>query len=134
MAPYTPITPCRIMDTRVAGGALANREIRDVRVTGDGADFAAQGGLADGCGIPAEATAIEASITAVDPSDSGFFRAWPTGESMPNATFMNFDRGMDITNTGSITIDPDDDQYLRIRDFGGTSHYVIDIQGYWLPA
>ena len=143
MESYTPITPCRIMDTRVAGGALGDREIRDVRVTGDGPDFAAQGGLAGGCGIPAEATAIEASVTAVDPSDSGFFRAWPTGESMPNATFMNFDRGMDITNTGSLALAPSTisgapattsdvvgDQ-LRIRSFGGPAHYVIDVQGYF---
>ena len=131
---YVAITPCRIVDTRQAGGALVDREIRDVEVVGDGPGFAAQGGLPDGCGIPTDTVAVEASIAAVDPTDSGFFRAWPFGQSMPNATFMNFDRGMDITNTGSITIDPDDDQYLRIRDFGGTSHYVIDIQGYWLPA
>ena len=132
--PYTAITPCRILDTRVAGGRLIDREIRDVRVTGSGAALAAQGGLAGGCGIPDGATAVEASITAVDPLDSGFFRAWPAGESMPNATFMNFDRGMDITNTGSVTIALDvasEASELRIRNFGGASHYVIDIQGYF---
>ncbi|MEZ5203500.1 MAG: hypothetical protein R2701_03700 [Acidimicrobiales bacterium] len=127
--PYVPITPCRIVDTRVVGGRLGDREIRDIQVTGDGSVFAAQGGKANGCGIPAGATAVEASITAVDPLDSGFFRAWPTGESMPNATFMNFDRGMDITNTGSVTIAPSGQ--LRIRNFGGSSQYVIDIQGYF---
>ena len=74
-------------------------------------------------------------MTAVDPADSGFFRAWPNGESMPNATFMNFDRGMDITNTGAITINPEGtgDRHLRIRNFGGSSHYVVDIQGYFVP-
>ena len=60
---------------------------------------------------------------------------------MPNATFMNFDRGMDITNTGAITIDGGDPQMsgnaeasrdeVRLRNFGGNSHYVIDIQGYY---
>ncbi|MCB0970753.1 MAG: hypothetical protein KDA97_04435 [Acidimicrobiales bacterium] len=136
-ARYVPIVPCRIVDTRQAGGPLADREIREVTVAGDGPAFAAQGGLAGGCDIPNGTVAIEASITAVDPADSGFFRAWPYGESLPNATFMNFDQGMDITNTGSVTIStPDfyDDtattDHLRIRNYGGTSHYVVDIQGY----
>src|SRR5690606_19190880 len=54
--------------------------------------------------------------------------------------FMNFDTGMDITNTGSITIASTDEDppnnlngprdQLRIRNFGGPAHYVIDIQGY----
>ncbi|MCA9134980.1 MAG: cadherin-like domain-containing protein, partial [Planctomycetales bacterium] len=103
-AVYVPITPCRIVDTRIVGGPLGNREIRDYAVSGSGNAFAQQGGQADGCGIPEGALAVEASVTAVSPADSGFFRAWPSGTSMPNATFMNFDRGMDITNTGSITI------------------------------
>ncbi|MCB0972242.1 MAG: fibronectin type III domain-containing protein, partial [Acidimicrobiales bacterium] len=84
---YHPITPCRILDTRIAEGPLANREIRDVQVTDDGYDIADQGGNPDGCPIPEDADAVEASVTAVSPSDSGFFRAWPTDESMPNATF-----------------------------------------------
>ena len=131
---YVAITPCRIVDTRQAGGSLANREIRDVQVLGAGSGFAAQGGKANGCDLPTDAVAVEASVTAVDPADSGFFRAWPSDESMPNATFMNFDRGMDITNTGSLTIDADDEtDHLRIRNFGGRSHYVIDIQGYFVP-
>jgi alpha-tubulin suppressor-like RCC1 family protein len=133
---YVAITPCRVVDTRIAGGTLADREIRDYEISGKPMDIAAQGGQAQGCAIEGEVLAVEASITAVSPDDSGFFRAWPTGQSMPNATFMNFDRGMDITNTGSIavnTTDPDDGQ-LRVRNFGGRAHYVIDIQGYWTEA
>ncbi|MCA9135028.1 MAG: S8 family serine peptidase, partial [Planctomycetales bacterium] len=74
-AVYVPITPCRILDTRIAQGPLDNREIRDVQVRGTGNAFAAQGGKANGCAIPNGATAVEASVTAVDPADSGFFRA-----------------------------------------------------------
>ena len=105
-ATYEPITPCRIVDTRQAGGRFDDREIRDYRVTGEGQVFADQGGKAGGCDIPSGVSAVEASITAVDPLDSGFFRAWPTGESMPNATFMNFDEGMDITNTCLLYTSP----------------------------
>ena len=100
----------------------------------DTARVEAQGGKAGGCDIPYGTVAIEASVTSVDPADSGFFRAWPAGESMPNATFMNFDEGMDITNTGSLTIEPGEPQHLRIRNFGGTSHYVVDLQGYFVGS
>ncbi|MCB0962790.1 MAG: hypothetical protein KDA98_05700, partial [Acidimicrobiales bacterium] len=140
---YVPITPCRVLDTRIAGGKLDDREIREVLITVDGL-IGAQGGKPDGCNIPGGIAAVEASITAVDPDDSGFFRAWPATESMPNATFLNFDRGMDITNTGSVTIDAvlsgaalsggGPASELKIRDFGGASHYVIDIQGYYPTA
>ena len=45
---YTPLTPCRIIDTRVAGGAIAAGATRDFLVTGT--SFASQGGSATGCG------------------------------------------------------------------------------------
>ncbi|MCB0971216.1 MAG: hypothetical protein KDA97_06815 [Acidimicrobiales bacterium] len=134
-AAYVPLTPCRVVDTRQpgAGGALGNREIRDYQVAGSGGGFASQGGNAGGCGIPDGAVGVEASITAVDPADSGFFRAWPSGESMPNATFMNFARGEDITNTGSVTLaTTEGDDHLRVRNFGGSAQYVIDVQGYYV--
>ena len=75
---------------------------------------------------------MKAPITAVGPSDSGFFRAWPSGQSMPNATFMNIARTQDITNTVSVTMAMTGADDLPVRNFGGTSHYVIDIQGYYL--
>jgi hypothetical protein len=49
---YTPVTPCRIIDTRPpgAGGALAPGAPRDFHVAGT-AGFDTQGGNAGGCGI-----------------------------------------------------------------------------------
>ena len=126
------MSPCRIVDTRQAGGAFSNREIRDYVVAGSGAAFAAQGGLAGGCGIPDGASAVEASVTAVSPAVGGFFRAWPGDESMPNATFMNMSPRVDITNTGSIAVAASGSDDLTVRNFGGSSHYVIDVQGYWV--
>ena len=42
-----------------------------------------QGGTTGGCAIPAGATAVEASVSAVTPSASGFSRAWPAGTAQP---------------------------------------------------
>ena len=43
----------------------------DALVRGEGGRFAAQGGQADGCEVPLDAVAVEASVTAVGPADSG---------------------------------------------------------------
>ncbi|MCB0996276.1 MAG: hypothetical protein KDB21_14360, partial [Acidimicrobiales bacterium] len=126
---YSSITPCRVVDTRqTSAGAFVNREIRTFQVAGSGVVFAAQGGQTNGCGIPSGAVAVEASITAVSPSGSGFFRAWPAGESMPNATFLNYAAGQDITNTGTIPLGDGD---MTVRNFGSSAQYVIDIQGFY---
>ena len=47
---YTPVTPCRIIDTRLGGGIMAANTTRDFLVTGT--DYSAQGGSATGCGVP----------------------------------------------------------------------------------
>jgi hypothetical protein len=130
---FVPLTPCRVVDTRVTGGAFADREIRAYEVAGSGSAFAAQGGKAGGCGIPAEATAVEASVSAVSPSGPGFFRAYPADQPMPTATFLNFAASQDITNTGAIALATTGTTDLKARNFGGTSQYVIDVQGYYAP-
>ena len=56
---FVPITPCRIIDTREAGGKLsAVTGSRVFDVAGSGPTFAAQGGKAGGCGIGEGATTV----------------------------------------------------------------------------
>src|SRR5437773_6789195 len=47
---YTPVPPCRIIDTRLAGGLIPAGGTRSFRATGAG--FAGQGGIAGSCGVP----------------------------------------------------------------------------------
>src|SRR5262245_24623832 len=54
---FSPVNPCRIIDTRLAGGPIAGGTQRSFVVTGS-ADFEAQGGTAGGCGIPDGAAAV----------------------------------------------------------------------------
>ncbi len=62
---YTPVTPCRIVDTRIAvEGALAAGAARTFDV--DSSNLAEQRGRATGCGIPlAVAQAVTMTIVAV---------------------------------------------------------------------
>ena len=129
-ARYVAVVPCRVVDTRVAGGALASGVERDFAVTGSGS-LASQGGAVGGCGVPVGAVAVEASVTAVAPSGVGYARLWPAGSSMPNATFLNFGRGQAVTNTGALSLAGSGAKQLSLRSFGGPSGYMIDILGYY---
>jgi hypothetical protein len=127
---YVSITPCRVVDTRVAGGALAAGAERSWVVTGS-AGYASQGGNAASCGIPVGALAVEASVSAITPATEGFTRIWPAGTAQPNATFLNFVAGQHITNTGTIPMATTGAKQLTLHNYAGTTHYVIDIEGYW---
>ncbi|HXH55776.1 S8 family serine peptidase, partial [Iamia sp.] len=134
---YSSITPCRVVDTRAsgAGGAFTAGQQRSFQVAGTGPGFAAQGGTAGGCTIPTGAVAVEASITAVGPTGTGYTRAWPAGTPLPGATFLNYPTGTSITNTGTIPITTTAAiSDMAVQTFGAGTHIVIDIQGYFFPA
>jgi subtilisin family serine protease len=135
-ARYVPLAPCRLADTRVGGGGpLGVNGQRVLQVTGGGGGFAAQGGKAGGCAIPAGAVAVEAAVTVVDPSTNGFARAFAAGASAPNATFVNHAKGQSTTNTGPLPLAPAGTQHLTLANYGGPAHYVVDAQGYYVdPA
>jgi len=86
---YTPVTPCRIIDTRLAGGPIAGGTTRDFRVTGT--DLSAQGGSATGCGIPSgPATAAVINFVAVTPAGPGDLRITPFGTPMTTLSSTAF--------------------------------------------
>ena len=132
---YVPVIPCRVVDTRNADdGPLAPSGQRSFQVTDTPGGFAPQGGNAAGCGIPTGATAVEASVSAVSPTTVGFLRVWPDGGPVPNATFLNWSgNGWSITNTGSVPLSATG--RVATRNYSGrTTHVVIDVNGYYLPA
>ena len=130
---FVSITPCRIVDTRQAGGKLQVGAARTFDVRGGGGSFAAQGGKAGGCAIPDSATGIEATVTAVDAA-SGFLRLWPAGQSQPNATFLNYDDAFNVSNTGALKVCDffcSGSADVTARAYGNATHLVIDVQGYY---
>ena len=136
---FVPVSPCRIIDTRVAGGALAANETRSFEVTGS-SNFAAQGGSASGCGIPIGAVdplapAVVINFVAVGPSGPGDLRAWEFNQAIPTASVINYSNisGLNIANgvvvpaAGVATLDKD----ISVRaDVSGT-HLVADVTGYF---
>ncbi len=132
-AVYVSVAPCRIVDTRSGTGtngtpfsSLATRTY----YVGGTFGFAPQGGHSGGCGIPVGATAITATLTAVNPSHSGYLRAWPNGQSEPTATLVNY--GTFSTGSGAtVPINQSSAYALKVRNYGGPTDVVIDVTGYY---
>ena len=94
---YTPVAPCRIIDTRNAGGPIAGNATRNFLVAGT-TGFESQGGHTGGCGIPDDATSVMINFIAVGGTTSGHLRAWPFGGTKPDASIVNFGPGQNIAN------------------------------------
>ena len=75
---YTPVTPCRVFDSRVSAGGpgpIAANTQRNVYVVGT-LNFPTQGGVAGGCGVPVGATSAIINFVTVLPAGAGDIRAW----------------------------------------------------------
>ena len=130
---YTPVQPCRIIDTRNAGGAIGAGFTRSFKAI-DSANFTAQGGSATNCGtLGFRATAVAVTLTAVTPTGPGFATAFPFGTTQPTASTINYTAGA-IVNNGLILPIPNP---VAASDFTlftlAQSDYVADIVGYFAP-
>ena len=134
-ASFVPITPCRVVDTRVAPGRLSAGEELEFDVRDGFLEY--RGGNPEGCGVPDGAVAVEASFTAVEPAGAGFLRVWRYGDEEPasTGTVLNFTPGQNITNTGTIPISaPRGVWDGSLRLFGASSDLVVDVNGYFITG
>ncbi len=131
---YTPVAPCRILDTRnVAAGAIAANSSRNFVAFGV-SSFAGQGGSATNCGVnPLAATAVAINLTAVTPATAGFATAYPFGTTRPVAASVNYAAGAIVNNALIVqTPNPIASFDFTVYTFA-QSHYVADIVGYFAP-
>jgi hypothetical protein len=128
---YTPVTPCRLVDTRVAGGASSPRAARAFSATQTSL-IAAAGGNAAGCGIPVGPEALALTLTAVAPPQVGNLVAYADGSPVPLASALNFLAGQIIANTTVVpstsTLGPNFDIF---NNSDGATDVVVDIVGYF---
>jgi len=112
---YT-VTPCRILDTRLAG-TLPFSATRDVNVT------------AAPCGVPATARAFLFNATAIPSGSLGFLTMWPQGQSLPLAATLNAFDGA-ITNNMAIIPTTNGSVSTFASD---ATHLVLDAFGFFAP-
>lgn len=131
---FTPINPCRIIDTRVAGGTITANTSRNFRGV-NSANFTSQGGSATDCGtLGLSASALALNVTAVTPNAAGYATVFPFGTAQPLASSVNYNAGAVVANSVIAPIpNPLQASDFTIYSFA-QSHYVVDIVGYFAPA
>ena len=134
---FLPVTPCRFIDTRNAGGAFYSGETRVVYSYGTAAKIGTEQGVnPDGCGNVywGVAKAVLINIVAVDAIGQGWLTVWPYGVAKPLAGGLNYGpkSGDPISNAFSIGADT---AYSKINIYAHKqTHVVGDIMGiYYEP-
>ena len=126
------VLPCRVVDTRFAGGVIPAGGSRTFRVAGA---LSGQGGAGD-CQVPfPRAKAVYINVVAVGPSGSGYLTVSPYPLPLPVASTLNFSTGQTIANgvlvpicdTATADCTPGD---ITLTMGPASSHIVIDVTAY----
>jgi Chaperone of endosialidase len=135
---YTSVQPCRLFDTRLAGGALSANASRQFNVVGGG-NLSGQGGNSSGCPIPgfdanslAQVQAVVVNLAVITPSGTGVLQAWPSDQSQPNASVMNFTTAEVVLANGVVLPVRQDSQGGDITLVSNVATHVLgDVVGYF---
>jgi endoglucanase len=120
---YVPLTPTRLLDTRVGLGSfeapLGREESRSVRVTGVG-------------GVPSEGVgAVVVNVAVTGATRNSFVTVWPAGVERPLASTLNVTAGQTLAN--EVIAKVGDDGMVEVYNHRGEGELIFDVVGY-LPA
>ncbi len=117
---YRPITACRAVDTRFTdqgGPVLGSPDTRSFQIRGN-------------CGVPLSAKAVAVNITSVGSAGPGYLIAYPSGGTLPPASYLTFDPGQGALGNGGIVALSTQPNDLAITTSTST-HVIIDVFGYF---
>src|SRR5262249_52309961 len=89
------VTPCRVLDTRLAAGTFGGATMAAGQTRG----FPLP---ASPCGIPGTAQAYSVNATVVPPAALGYLSLWPAGASQPLVSTLNSFDGSVISNAAIL--------------------------------
>jgi hypothetical protein len=135
---YTPVTPCRIFDSRISqggSGPVAAGGIKAFNVWGVGS-YASQGGSPTNCGIVAgsDTAAIAVSMAVVSPAGQGYLTAFPgnvADAAKPLAATLNYNAGeVVVSNAAILKVAQSATPDLKIFSSNATE-IIVDVVGYY---
>jgi hypothetical protein len=122
---FVAVAPCRILDTRKAGGALHGTRT----FTASAASYASQGGKAATCNIPDIALAVQLNLGAISQGNTSDVKGWAAGEAQPLASMVNYNPSGPVANMVTMPVDPLGRFNLQTP---GTAHVFADVAGYYV--
>jgi hypothetical protein len=126
---YFPVTPSRILDTRIGLGApkaaLGAGKTLNLQVGGAGlvAGYPEAGVPAAGVG------AVVLNLTATVPTADTYLTAYPSLQARPVASNLNVRKGATVANM--VTVRLSDLGSLDIYNNAGSTHVIADVIGYY---
>ncbi len=114
---FTPVTPCRLVDTRQTGGPIQAGTSRSFTVPQLG-----------GCDIPATAEAYSLNVTVVPHGALGYLTIWPAGEAQPVTSLLNAPDGRTKANAAIVPAGNNGAVSVYVSN---TSDVILDIDGYF---
>ena len=118
------LTPCRVLDTRLAPGPLGGPAL----VPGEDRSFA----VAGACGIPASASSLSVNVTVTGAAAPGYLTLYPGDEVAPLASTTNFAPGQTRANNAVTRLSVDGGSTLRVfNGSAGAVHVVLDVNGWF---
>jgi len=112
---FSPVTPRRLLDTRITGGAVRAGTSRAIALTG----------------APAGATAVAVNVTAVNGAGLGTVRVHPCDRPTPPTLSLVFSPRQIVPNLAVVPTGADGRLCL---DTDTTVDLVVDLEGWFTPA
>ena len=124
---FTPVDPVRVLDTRAAVGTPTKSRVPaggqvDLQVTGEGR-------------VPAGATAVAMTVTAVNATGGTDIRVYPVvadTATVPLVSNINAGVGPGVPNVVIVKLGPGGK--VRLRNAAGNVHLLADVVGYYSNA
>jgi hypothetical protein len=120
---FNTVTPCRIVDTRRASGALGGPALS--------AAAARSFVVAGQCGVPVTAHSIAVNVTVTAPSADGFLTVYPASQMAPPSSTLNFRAGQTRANNAIVSLGGSGDIQVLNGQPAGTVHFILDVTGYF---
>jgi subtilisin family serine protease len=127
---FTSLLPARIADTRnISGEATIDGLVQGIGAIGPGQTLRVP--ILGRAGIPATGVgAVALNVTATSPTASSYLTVFPTGETLPRTSNLNFTASQTIPNSVIVKIGTDGS--ISIHNNSGSTHVIVDISG-WFP-
>jgi parallel beta-helix repeat protein len=115
-APFTPLAPSRLLDTREGSASVGSGESRSLHVAGVG-------------GVPADATAVVLNVTVADGTADSYLTVFPGGTARPAVSNLNFGAGGIIQNQVIVPVGADGT--IDFFNHLGNVDVIADVFGYF---
>lgn len=129
-APIHWFNPERLADTR-SGYRTVDGQIQNVGPVAAGSALRVP--VLGRSGVPASGVgSVVLNVTVVNPSSEGHLTVFPSGESVPNASNVNFIAGQTVPNMVISKVGSDGSISILNGALSGQAHVIVDVAG-WLP-